>query len=62
MARADGIVIASERFWAFAGRDGSVREGAMPEPSALLRRIPLLRGLVRLSTALAPLFRDACCS
>jgi hypothetical protein len=59
MARADGIVIASERFWAFAGRDGSVREGAMPPPPRLLRRIPLLRGLLRLSTALTPLFRGA---
>jgi uncharacterized protein YqhQ len=59
MARADGIVIASERFWAFAARDGSVREGAMPEPPSLLRRLPLLRGLVRLSSALTPLFRGA---
>ncbi len=59
MARADGIVIASERFWAFASRDGSVREGSMPAPSRLLRRVPLVRGLVRLSTALAPLFRGA---
>jgi uncharacterized protein YqhQ len=59
MARADGIVIASERFWAFASRDGSVREGSMPAPSPLLRRVPLVRGLVRLSTALAPLFRGA---
>jgi uncharacterized protein YqhQ len=59
MARADGIVIASERFWAFASRDGSVREGSMPAPSHLLRRVPLVRGLVRLSTALAPLFRGA---
>jgi uncharacterized protein YqhQ len=59
MARADGIVIASERFWAFAGRDGSVREGSMPAPSRLLRRVPLLRGLVRLSAALTPLFRGA---
>jgi hypothetical protein len=59
MARADGVVIASENFWAFAGRDGSVREGSMPPPSRLLRRIPLLRGLLKLSTALAPLFRGA---
>jgi uncharacterized protein YqhQ len=59
MARADGVVIASESFWAFAARDGSVREGAMPSAPRVLRRVPLLRGLVRLSSALAPLFRGA---
>jgi uncharacterized protein YqhQ len=57
MARADGVVIASERFWAFARRDGSVQEGTMPSPPTLTRRIPLLRGLLRLGLALAPLFR-----
>jgi uncharacterized protein YqhQ len=59
MARADGVVIASERFWAFAARDGSVREGSMPSPPLALRHVPLLRGLVRLWSALAPLFRGA---
>ena len=57
MARADGVVIASERFWAFASRDGSLREGAMPAPPRAVRRVPLLRGLVRLFAALSPLFR-----
>jgi uncharacterized protein YqhQ len=57
MARADGVVIASERFWAFARRDGSIQEGTMPSPPALTRRIPLVRGLLRLGLALAPLFR-----
>jgi hypothetical protein len=57
MARAGGVVIASERFWAFAGRDGRVREGLMPTPPRLLRRVPLVRGLLRLGSALAPLFR-----
>jgi uncharacterized protein YqhQ len=57
MARADGVVIASERFWAFASRDGSLREGAMPAPPRAIRRVPLLRGLVRLFAALSPLFR-----
>ncbi len=56
MARADGVVIASERFWAFARRDGTVQEGAMPSPPRLVRRIPLLRGLLRLGLALTPLF------
>jgi hypothetical protein len=31
----------------------------MPAPSRLLRRVPLLRGLARLSAALTPLFRGA---
>jgi uncharacterized protein YqhQ len=59
MARADGVVIASEHFWAFATRDGEIREGVMPAPPTAVRRIPLLRGLVRLFSALAPLFRGA---
>jgi uncharacterized protein YqhQ len=57
MARADGVVIASERFWAFARRDGSVREGRMPSPPRFCRRLPIVRGLVRLGLALVPLFR-----
>jgi uncharacterized protein YqhQ len=59
MARADGVVIASERFWAFAARDGTLREGSMPSPPGALRRVPLVRGLVRLGSALTPLFRGA---
>ena len=59
MARADGVVIASPTYWAFASRDGTVREGAMPAPPQWLRRVPLLRGLIRLFSALAPLFRGA---
>jgi uncharacterized protein YqhQ len=58
MARANGVVIVSERFWAFAGVDGSVREGRMPQPPQSLRRIPLARGLVRLASSLSPLFRS----
>jgi len=50
-------VIASERFWAFAGRDGVLQEGTMPSPPAFVRQVPLLRGIVRLGMALAPLFR-----
>src|SRR2546423_436332 len=57
MARAEGVVIASEHFWAFARRDGTISEGTMPTPPAAVRRVPLLRGLVRLGLALAPLFR-----
>lgn len=57
MARPDGVVIVSERFWAFAGVDGSLREGAMPGPRRLIRRIPFVRGLFRLGASLSPLLR-----
>jgi len=56
MARADGVVIASERYWAFAAADGSLHEGDMPTPPRPLRKVPLVRGLIRLGSALAPLF------
>jgi hypothetical protein len=55
MARPDGVVIVSERHWAFAGYDGQIREGRMPRSA--LSRVPLLRGLVKLGAALSPLFR-----
>jgi Protein of unknown function (DUF1385) len=57
MARPDGVAIVSERFWAFAGVDGSLREGTMPAPRSRLRNVPLVRGLVRLGLAMSPLFR-----
>ncbi len=57
MARPNGVVIVSERFWAFAGVDGSVREGAMTVHPSVVRRIPLVRGLVRLASSLSPVFR-----
>jgi hypothetical protein len=57
MARPDGVVIASERFFAFAGRDGSLLEGEMPKVPRLLNRLPLLRGLARLSMSVSPLLR-----
>ena len=57
MARPDGIVIASERYFAFAGRDGSLLEGDMPKLPRLLSRLPLLRGLARLATSVSPLLR-----
>src|SRR4051794_14639788 len=58
MARPNGVVIVSERFWAFAGVDGSIREGRMPHPPEVLQQLPLARGLVRLWASLAPLFRS----
>jgi uncharacterized protein YqhQ len=57
MARADGVIIVSERFWAFARRDGTVHEGRMPRTPAVFRVVPLVRGLVRLGASLSPLFR-----
>jgi len=57
MARANGVVMVSERYWAFAGTDGSLREGRMPVAPRALRALPLARGLVRLSGSLSPLFK-----
>jgi Protein of unknown function (DUF1385) len=57
MARPDGVVIASERFFAFAGSDGSLLEGEMLEVPRLVRRMPLLRGLARLGMSVSPLLR-----
>ncbi|NUR75122.1 MAG: DUF1385 domain-containing protein [Thermoleophilia bacterium] len=57
MARPNGVVIVSERRWAFAGVDGSLREGRMPHPPEVLQRLPLARGLVRLWSSLAPVLR-----
>jgi hypothetical protein len=59
MARPDGVVIVSERYWAFAGVDGSLREGTMPRPPEALQRLPLARGLVRLWASLAPVLRPS---
>jgi len=57
MARPNGVVIVSERYWAFAGRDGSLREGTMPSLPGWVHRVPLARGLARLGMSLAPLFK-----
>jgi hypothetical protein len=57
MARPNGVVIVSERFWAFAGEDGSLREGTMPARRSRAARVPLLRGLLRIAGSLAPLLR-----
>jgi uncharacterized protein YqhQ len=57
MARPDGVIVVSERFWALARVDGSLREGAMPPATTAFRRVPLVRGLARLAASLSPLFR-----
>lgn len=57
MARPNGVVIVSERFWAFADVDGGVYEGELPARPRLAGRLPLVRGLFALGSALAPLLR-----
>jgi len=57
MARSHGVVIVSEHYWAYAGVDGSLKEGEMPQTPRALRAVPLARGLVRLAASLSPLFR-----
>jgi Protein of unknown function (DUF1385) len=57
MARPDGVVIVSERFWALATTEGVLREGEMPVARGFVGRVPLLRGLVRLASALSPILR-----
>lgn len=59
MARPDGVVVVSERFWAHARVDGSLREGAMPAVATAFRRVPLVRGLARIVASVSPLFRQA---
>jgi Protein of unknown function (DUF1385) len=57
MARAGGVVIVSPRYWAYAGVDGTLKEGRMPQAPRALRAVPLARGLVRLAASLSPLFK-----
>ena len=57
MARPNGVVIVSERHWAFATTDGDLHEGAMPARRSRTSRIPLVRGLLQLASSMAPLAR-----
>jgi uncharacterized protein YqhQ len=57
MARPNGVVIVSERHWAFATRDGGLHEGEMPAARSAAGRIPLVRGLLHLAASMAPLVR-----
>src|SRR5256885_16920762 len=54
MARAGGGVIVSEHHWAYAGVDGSLKEGRMPQAPRALRAISLAPGLVRLGGSRFP--------
>lgn len=57
MARPNGVVIVSERHWAFAAADGSVHEGALPSRDGRAGRLPLVRGLLQLAGSVTPLLR-----
>jgi hypothetical protein len=57
MARPNGVVIVSERFWAFAGTDGTLSEGDMPARRSRAAHVPVVRGLLRLAASLTPLLR-----
>ncbi len=55
MARPNGVVIVSERYWAFATSTGELHEGEMPNRRSAAARIPLVRGLMQLAASMAPL-------
>jgi uncharacterized protein YqhQ len=57
MARPTGVVIVSERHWAFATRSGELHEGEMPQSRRVAARIPLVRGLLQLASSVTPLAR-----
>ena len=57
MARPNGVVIVSERFWAFATTNGQLHEGTMSPSRRRSSRVPLVRGLLQLAAALRPLLR-----
>ena len=57
MARPNGVVIVSERYWAFATVSGELHEGEMPVRRSRAARIPLVRGLLQLASSMAPLVR-----
>jgi uncharacterized protein YqhQ len=57
MARPNGVVIVSERHWAFARTDGRLFEGEMPARRSRAARVPLARGLLRIVASMTPLAR-----
>ncbi len=57
MARPNGVVIVSERYWAFATTAGELHEGEMPNRGSGVARIPLARGLMQLAASMTPLVR-----
>ena len=59
MARPHGVVIVSERFWAFATLSGELHEGTMTRHGSAAARAPLVRGLLQLASSVKPLLRGA---
>ena len=57
MARLNGVVIVSERHWAFATTTGELHEGPRARAPSRAARIPLVRGLLQLASSMAPLVR-----
>jgi uncharacterized protein YqhQ len=57
MARPNGVVVASERYWAFASTDGELHEGELPPRRSRTARVPLIRGLLQLAGSMTPLLR-----
>jgi uncharacterized protein YqhQ len=57
MARPNGVVVVSERYWAFATTSGDLHEGELPPRPARAARIPLVRGLLQLAASMTPLVR-----
>jgi uncharacterized protein YqhQ len=57
MARPNGVVVVSERYWAFATTTGELHEGQLAPRRSRAARIPLVRGLLQLAVSLTPLVR-----
>jgi uncharacterized protein YqhQ len=55
MARPNGVVIVSERYWAFASTDGQMREGTVSGQTTRFARIPVVRGFLQLAASVGPL-------
>jgi uncharacterized protein YqhQ len=55
MARPDGVAIVSQRFWSFGSAAGEVVVQAMPRPRGGLAKLPFVRGLIKLGSAIVPL-------
>src|SRR5438045_1039956 len=56
MARPHGVFITSQVRWALAVVTGAVAEGAEGGGLHAVRLVPILRGLLRLTSALGPVF------
>ena len=54
MARPNGVVIVSAQYWAFAGTDGTLREGEMPKPPAAMVSFTTYSGVAMLSERYRP--------